>query len=153
MKTIEFLGPHRTGGYGCSEPGNNAGEYVRADVARELLARIKEMTAAVDSGAILLWTEEDLSSVRIAIANAESAEASESLETENKRLKGELVGIGKYAAGHHSDEEPCRWLHALTVDIPAMVEQITGERISEPSGNFFPPDLVDMLTERDEAAA
>lgn len=32
MKTIHFTN-HPHGAYGCSEPGDNAGEYVRADVA------------------------------------------------------------------------------------------------------------------------
>lgn len=42
MKTITFIYPHHSGAYGCSEPGDNAGEYVRADVARELLSQLKD---------------------------------------------------------------------------------------------------------------
>lgn len=41
-----------------------------------------------------------------------SDEAAARAVAEIKRLKGELIGIGKYAAGHHADEESCRWQHA-----------------------------------------
>jgi hypothetical protein len=41
MKTIQFT--NRPDGYGCSEPGNNAGEYVRADVARGILEALKSL--------------------------------------------------------------------------------------------------------------
>jgi hypothetical protein len=43
MKTITFT--NRPEGYGCSEPGNNAGEYVRAEVAKELLRALKTITS------------------------------------------------------------------------------------------------------------
>ncbi len=56
-------------------------------------------------------------------------------------FRQELIDIGKFAAGHHGDEESCLWLHALTVDIPTMVEQATGEQITKPSTWEFPPDL------------
>jgi hypothetical protein len=56
-----------------------------------------------------------------------------------ERARNELIDIGKFAAAHHSDEESCRWLHALTVDIPTMVENATGERITQRSEWEFPP--------------
>jgi hypothetical protein len=37
MKTIRFTASERLGGaYGCSEPGEQSGEYVKAEVARDL---------------------------------------------------------------------------------------------------------------------
>lgn len=39
MKTIKFT--NRPYDYGCSKSGDNSGEYVRADVARELVAACK----------------------------------------------------------------------------------------------------------------
>jgi hypothetical protein len=47
VKTIRFTYPHPTGGYGCSEPGDNSGEYVPAAVAGELVAALTE---ALDDG-------------------------------------------------------------------------------------------------------
>jgi hypothetical protein len=49
MKTVTFTYPHHTGGYGCSEPNDQSGEYVRADVARELLAACKSARAFIES--------------------------------------------------------------------------------------------------------
>jgi hypothetical protein len=132
MKTITFT--DRGAFYGCSEPGNNAGDYVRASEA-------------------IMYAERSRRAAQILIAQIGSVgpenadDAAERAVAEIKRLKGELVGIGKYASGHHSDEESCRWLHALTVDIPAMVEQITGEKISEPSGEWFPSDQLPAKAE------
>lgn len=39
MKQITFTS--RSSGYGCSEPGDNSGQYVRADLAKELLAALE----------------------------------------------------------------------------------------------------------------
>lgn len=54
MKTITFYTRNgsydRPGGYGCSEPGNNSGEYVRADVARGLLEACEAFDLALCAG-------------------------------------------------------------------------------------------------------
>lgn len=66
MKTIQFT-PHHTGAYGCSEPGENYGEYVRADVTRDLLAALKVAREAIDYRV----TSEALAQIDAAIAKAE----------------------------------------------------------------------------------
>lgn len=48
------------------------------------------------------------------------------LEPVRKRfnhLINELHELRNYASGHHSQEDSCVWLHALTVDIPAMIDK------------------------------
>lgn len=48
MKTITFTCPNpRHDGYGCSEPGDHSGKYVRAEVARELLEACKSAVAII----------------------------------------------------------------------------------------------------------
>lgn len=43
MKTVTFTWPHQTGGYGCNQPGDQSGEYVRAGDANYLLGALKGM--------------------------------------------------------------------------------------------------------------
>ena len=41
METIMFT--DRGAFYGCNKPGNQAGEYVKADIARDLLEALKDL--------------------------------------------------------------------------------------------------------------
>ena len=34
-----------------------------------------------------------------------------------------LHELRDFALGHHSQQESCNWLHALTIDVPAMIEK------------------------------
>ena len=56
MKTITFM--QFSFGYGCSEPGNNDGQYVRADVAQDLLEACK-LTATAIREAMQAGDEDD----------------------------------------------------------------------------------------------
>ena len=42
-------------------------------------------------------------------------------------LEKELRELRDYAAGHHSDQESCFWLHSLTIDIPHMINTVLGD--------------------------
>lgn len=68
MKTIGFIYPHHSGGYGCNAPGDNSGEYVPAAVAGQLLVALKTY---LNKGLINV-TVEDYRAARAAIARAEA---------------------------------------------------------------------------------
>jgi hypothetical protein len=69
MKTIRFTS--RPTGYGCSEPGEQAGEYVRAEVARDLLAACHAALKYIDSDDATLESRDNAAAtVQAAITKA-----------------------------------------------------------------------------------
>lgn len=46
------------------------------------------------------------------------------LEMQIDAYERALREIREFSAAHHRDEETCRWIHALTVDIPAMCDMV-----------------------------
>jgi hypothetical protein len=50
MKTIRFDHFDQSGLYGCSEPGDQSGEYVKADAVRGLVSVIEELVRVKRAG-------------------------------------------------------------------------------------------------------
>ena len=44
MEKVKFIYPH-LGAYGCDKSGDQSGEYIRAEVAEELLAALQKFVA------------------------------------------------------------------------------------------------------------
>lgn len=47
MKTVTFTWPHPTGGYGCNQPGDQSGDYVRVEVAHKLIDALKKIHSSI----------------------------------------------------------------------------------------------------------
>ncbi len=61
-------------------------------------------------------------------AKAFPATAVLALCSEIRRLKIELIEICQYAEGHHDQQAPWEFLHALRIDIPSMIGQALEQR-------------------------
>lgn len=61
----------------------------------------------------------------VALSRQEGARAMDAVNRQIRvisMLRKELMDVKRFAEGHHRMEESCQWLHALTVDIPHMIE-------------------------------
>jgi hypothetical protein len=80
-----------------------------------------------------MLTNERLEEIAAALAETPESErdpadvAIAELLGEVKLLRDGLKELAAFASAHHTDEDSCRWLHALTVDIPYNVEHLLGE--------------------------
>ena len=44
------------------------------------------------------------------------------------RLRAALRELRDYCSSHHADQQPCEYLHALTVDVPHMIDNTLDRR-------------------------